>query len=445
MKMRLSRDKVIIFSYFIGIILAGALLLSLPFSWNGEKPLAFLDALFTATSAVCVTGLAVVDTSQYSDFGLTVIMALIQLGGLGIVVFATIYVTSPRRKISLVGRGMIKDLYLDDVETNPKKIIRTILVATFAFEGTGALLLYARFRRVAGNRALFVSAFHAISAFCNAGFSTFSSNLEDFVTDPVITLTISTLIIAGGIGFMVFQDVARLVLGRRRHLAYHTRLVLMTTFALIIVGTAFFYVVEYRDAYRSLTIPQKFLAAFFQAVTPRTAGFDTVPQFYLSPASVMFVMVLMFIGGSPGSTAGGIKTTTFLVGVLTAFRQPDEKNNINVVNRAIPTAIVLKSFSIIGKALTIIGISAFSVLLFEGNLIAADAARFVQLIFETISAFGTVGLSLGVTFTLTAGSKIVLILTMFAGRVGLFTMVLPSRNREIERFADFPRENLLIG
>jgi len=407
--------------------------------------LLYVDALFTATSAVCVTGLITVDTAAYSVFGQAVIAFLIQLGGLGIISFVTIYIAMPRRKISLLNRGMIKDLYMDEVESNPKTIIKHILAVTLSFETLGGLLLYFRFRRAGASRPVFDAAFHAVSAFCNAGFSTFPDNLERFARDPWVNLTILVLLVCGGIGFLVLQDLGKVAAGKHRRLSDHSRIAIAVTGVLLLAGTIFFYLMERGRAYSGLSFGEKLMAALFQAATPRTAGFDTIPQATLTASSLFMIMFLMFIGGSPGSTAGGVKTTTIFVAASAAFSRMDRQWGLKVNGRTIPPHLALKSFGVLGKAVGIAFISALALLMAEANGIAGGEFSFVELLFEAISAFGTVGLSLGVTSKLCAASKGILILTMFAGRVGLFAMSLPSTQERVDRFMGYPDVNLMIG
>lgn len=442
MKLRISSTKIVIFGYFIGIILLGSLLLKLPFSWKGETPLRYIDALFTSTSAVCVTGLITVDTARYSRFGQAMIALLIQTGGLGIITFATVYLAAPRKRISLVNRSIIKDYYIDEVEYNPKEMIRHILTTTFAIEAIGALFLYIRFRDLPDGP--FLAVFHAVSAFCNAGFSTFSTNLEGYAADPIVNFSIIALIVSGGIGFIVMKDIALKLRGKKRRLSYHSKMALGMTAILIALGAAAFLFLEHRRAFAALTPGQKVMAAMFQSVTPRTAGFDTILQSAFSTPSVLLTIILMFIGASPGSTGGGVKTTTFMVAVLAAFKGTDESDKLIVGKRSIPSSAIVKAVGIIGKGLAIVVVGVVLVLVAERGRPGAQVSL-SQALFEVVSAFGTVGLSLGITGSLGDAAKSVLILTMFAGRVGLFAMSLPRSSRRVERYADLPGTDVLIG
>jgi trk system potassium uptake protein TrkH len=443
MSFRISSDKVIIFSYFIGIILGGAALLMLPFSWAGPSPLRFIDALFTSTSAVCVTGLITVDTALYTRFGQTVIALLIQFGGLGIITFATIYVAAPKKKISLVNRAIIKDYYLEEVEYEPKEIIKHILVITAAIEGMGALVLYWRFRNLDG--ALFIAVFHAVSAFCNAGFSTFSTNLEGYVGDPAVNITIMLLIISGGLGFIVIRDVMKRLSRKTHRLTTHSRIAIATTLFLVFGGAIFFFALESGHDMRGLPIGTKVLASFFMSVTPRTAGFDTIAPARMSDASVLMTMLLMFVGACPGSTGGGIKATTLFVLVFAALRGVDEEGKLVVGKRSIGSPTIIKAMGILGKGVMIVLASTTALLLVERQAVIAGAMGLVEALFEVISAFGTVGLSLGITSSLQPAAKMIIILTMFAGRVGLFAMSLPNSRRYVLKNAHLPDAGVMVG
>ncbi len=415
-------------------------MLSLPWAWNGQTRLSWLDALFTSTSAVCVTGLIVVDTAQFSLFGQTIIMLLIQFGGLGIVTFATLYVALPRRRVSLVNRGIIKDMFIDEVESNPRLIIRSILLTTLSIEFIGFLVLRHRFKDLEVDGYVFAAAFHSVSAFCNAGFSTFSDNLIGFAGDLTINLMIIVLIVAGGLGFVVHQDIGRVFMRTKHRLSYHSSIVIITTAVLILVGLAAFYILEYDGAYATMSVPQKLLAALFQSVTPRTAGFETVAQSSLNLASVAMVIFLMFTGGSPGSTAGGVKTTTMFMAFVSAFRGHEEDGSIVYRGGALSPGSVIKAFSVLAKAFFIVASGFLVLLALEGRKYG-----FGDLLFEVVSAFGTVGLSRAVTPGLGPAAKSLIIAMMFMGRVGLFAMAISRASDRVERFAEFPRESLLIG
>jgi trk system potassium uptake protein TrkH len=436
----MSADKISILSYFVSVILLGSVLLALPCSWAGPGSLSFLDSAFTATSAVCVTGLIVVDTALFTRFGQTVIALLIQFGGLGIVTFATLYVAIPRRSVSLVNRGLIKEMYIHEVESNPRHIIRNIIILTLSLELIGFVVLRGCFKASGIEGYSFSAAFHAISAFCNAGFSTFPDSLIGFRGNWVVNITICLLIVLGGLGFVVMQDIGRVFMRAKRRLSYHTKIVLAMSAVLILVGLASFYMLEYDRAYATMSIPEKLLSALFQSITTRTAGFETVAQASLSLPSVAIIIALMFTGGSPGSTAGGIKTTTMFMVIVTAFRGPEHDGSLTYKGGALSAHAVSKALAIMTKALITISLGFILILVLEG-----DTLPFTDLLFEIVSAFGTVGLSRGATAYLGSLSKLVIILTMFIGRVGLFAMAITRSSTRVERFAQYPHEHLLLG
>ncbi len=439
MNIKIGRDKILIFSFFISVIVIGSILLSLPGVFSAGR-ISYIDALFTSTSAVCVTGLITVDTAQFSRLGLIIIMILIQTGGLGIITFGTLYLASPRRKISILGKGVVSDYALPEVEYQPKVIIRAILKYTFVFEGVGAVVYGLRFHAL--GYPLFYGLFHAVSAFCNAGFSTFSNNLESFVGDPVINFTTMSLIVVGGIGFIVIKDLRKYLTGVKRHLSYHSTIVLRTSAALIVIGTAIFFILEYGASMRDLSVPQKIMASLFQAITPRTAGFDTITQTSFTSGSQLLTMILMFIGASPASTGGGVKTTTFFILLMTALRYKDGSDQISHEGRNIMPRTVYKAVGIVIKAIMIVLVG--SVIIVTVEIKANHGIPLMDVLFETLSAFGTVGLSKNLTPSLHAVSKIILIMTMFIGRVGLFAFALPKTGRDVEGYAKLPAADILI-
>jgi trk system potassium uptake protein TrkH len=440
-----NRDRFFLFTYFITIILTGSFLLWVPSAWKGEARLPYMDALFTSTSAVCVTGLVSVDTAQYSLFGKIVIMLLIQFGGLGIISFTTIYLANPRGKISLANRKLIGDYYISSVERDPLKIIRNIVILTISIEIVGALFMYTVFRRTVGSRALFTSLFHAVSAFCNAGFSTFSDNLEGYVGDPTINLAIMSLIVLGGLGFVVVEDLLERSLGRRHRLSMHTRLVVLITLAFIFGGAAVYLLFEWNGGYAALGAPQKIMAAFFQSVTPRTAGFDTVAQAGLTFPSKVFTLLLMYVGASPASTGGGIKTTTFFIVLVMIIRGSQAREDIRVFHKKVSQGSVSRGMMFALRAIAILALAIFALTVTELLLSHHEKKLFIDVVFEIFSAFGTVGLSLGITPLLSVPGKAIIILTMFAGRVGMSALAISLPRRLPKRIVDVPEEEVLIG
>jgi len=437
-------EKARLFSYFLGVIALGTVALSLPFSWAGEGRLAFTDALFTATSAVCVTGLITVDTASYSRVGQVVILLLIQAGGLGIITFSTIYLARLRGRISLTGGRVVRAYYLQSVEVEPRRIVRNIVIVTLAVELLGALALYQGFRRSVPERAGFVSVFHSISAFCNAGFSLFSNNLESYTTDVLVNVTVMLLIVLGGLGFVVLQDVAATTLVQRKHLSLHTKIVLVMT-AVFISGAALLYLLlEQGRALAALWPGQKIMASLFQAITPRTAGFNTVPQAALSSPSKLLTLLLMFVGGGSGSIAGGIKINTFFIVLVMALQGPDSRGEVTLFKRKISGARIFQAVMYMMKALFLL-FGSILLLTITERWFSRHQVDIFSLVFESFSAFGTVGLSLGATSNLTVMGKLVIVVTMFMGRIGLLALAIPRSRPYPVHVLDYPEGEVMIG
>lgn len=431
------RPSLIIALSFLIVIFLGAILLALPISSTSGKGTNFLDAYFTSNSATCVTGLVTLDTgTHFSLFGLIVIMVLMQVGGLGYMTFSTFLVLVFRKKMFISEKLMVMEalnIYsMKDVAT----ILRKIFTIVFVLEGMGALILFLRFLPEKGwSEALLYGVFHAISAFNNAGFALPANfaNLMPYVTDPVVNLTITTLIILGGIGFLVIADVLQF-----KRWSLHSKLAIATTLFLIIGGTIVYMALEYNNTLSAFNLPQKIMASYFQAVTPRTAGFNTLDITKLLPASAIFIMLLMFVGASPGGTGGGIKTTTFALVATTIWATLRNYRDTMVFNRRIPAETIRRAFTITILALAVVAIPTF---------ILTETEKFglTQVAFEVFSAFGTVGLSMGITPYLSSLGKIVIIITMFVGRVGPLTLLLALTLAQKERRIEPPKEGVSIG
>ncbi len=436
---RVGKEKLFFFLYFIGIMFVGSILLTMPFS-NRNGSMRYIDALFTATSAVCVTGLSVVDTLSLTRVGQAILIIIIQLGGLGIIAFSTLYLFLPRRKISIVTRGFTGDYSIPSFEFRSRNIIAQIITWTGVYELMGAIIIWPKLSH--NGYSPFDAIFHAVSAFCNAGFSTLRSGMESFRDDPLMNMVTMILIVAGGLGFVVLQDVWHVLRRKKLHLTYHSSIVLRTTAGLILVGALAFFILERTHAYETMKTGQKIFASFFQSITARTAGFDTVSQSALSSASQLVTIVLMFIGASPGSTGGGVKTTTFYLLILAAIRYREDQDVLVDRNRTIIPNSIIKATAVVVRAAVIV-LAATAVLLIAENThyhpVSIETAMF-----ETVSAFGTVGLSIGITPYLTDISKIVLICTMFMGRVGLFAMAIPHSRLSPERYAEAPKADILL-
>ena len=431
---------------FLMIILLGTGLLALPGASRNGVSCGFLPALFTATSATCVTGLSLFDTfTQWSGFGQTVILCLIEIGGLGFMSAATLVVFALRRRIGLKQRlVMAQALSVSDMD-GIVKLQKTVLVGSFTLEGIGALILTLRFWPEYGfATALKWGVFHSISAFCNAGFDIFGcitpgSSLMEFQSDPVVLLTLGGLVVAGGLGFLVWQEMAQ----RKpfRKLSVYTRLVLLTTLGLILLGWGLTLLLEWNnpETLGEMSLTDKLLNGLFQSITLRTAGFSSIDQACLTEGGKAAAMVLMLIGGSSGSTAGGLKTVTFVVLLLFVGARARGKGTTCVFKRTIPEEQVL-------DAMTILLVMLF-LAVFGGVFISATSpVGFTDALYESISALATVGLTAGVTGSLSVPAQLLMIVYMYFGRVGVLTISLGflMGNRAEERFR-YAKTDLLIG
>lgn len=439
-----GRTRLIVF--FIILCFAGAFLLQIPAAYKDNKAVPFIDALFTSVSAVCVTGLSTVDMAVYSRLGFIIIMFLIELGGLGIITFISIFTAFPSRKVSLVNRWVVREFSIDDVENNPRHIVKNILRYTLTIQFIGFLCLMPILKSYGIKTFIFDSLFLAVSAFCNAGFSVYSDSLMRFGNSIALNTVMISLIILGGIGFIVLQNVLQTIHKRKKHLSMHTKMVLLSTGFLIVLGTIVFISTEFSKAFVDLPAHKKISAAIFQAVTPRTCGFETIPQVQLSHASRLFTILLMFIGGSPASIAGGIKTTTFFTALLYSLRGDEKTGTVVFFKRTIDAETINKSIIIIVKSVLIVFLALLFLSVTEATRLTNSEIDIMDLLFETVSAFGTVGLSLGITADLSFWGKIIIILTMFTGRTALASMmlVLPGTLKK-RQFVEYPEEAVLIG
>lgn len=422
LSLRPARLMATSFLFAIGI---GTILLMLPVATKTGVRTSLVDALFTATSATCVTGLIVKDTAGYfSFFGQIVILFLIQIGGLGIMTFSVSLALLIRKRIEAQRQIVMQDILDQDTLAGVKDFIKFIIKMTLVFESVGAIALFIvwknRFHSVF--LSLYYAFFHSISAFCNAGFSTFSDSLMRFSTDVPTNAIICLLIILGGLGFTVIKDLfdmAKNKLMRESkkiiNLRMQTKIVLVSSFLLILGGAWIFYIIENNNSLNSLSLKEKVLVSTFQSVTARTAGFNTCDFSNLSSATLLLMILLMFIGGSPGSTAGGIKTTTLSILWATLISGFKRRENIELYKRTIP-------YDVIQKAISVFIASFTTVTIFSLLLLYLEKKVFHDILFETMSAFGTVGLSTGATSQLSGKGKVIITLLMFIGRIGPLTI-----------------------
>lgn len=436
---------------FAAAIFIGTLLLKLPGTVNGDA-LSLVDALFTSTSAVCVTGLIVVDTAaKFTPLGQLIILFLIQIGGLGIMTFSVIFVMMVGKRISFRERLMIQDSFTRFPTKDLKSLVVSVIALTMIIEFAGFIVLFARW---SGDfplpSAAFISLFHAVSAFCNAGFSLFTASLMDYRGDVIVNLTVALLIILGGLGFLVLTDIRQLLFNRdekRRTLSLHSKLVLFTSLVLTAAGAVLFYVVESDNILRGIGTGESMLVSFFQSVTARTAGFNTVDFALLTPETLFFIIMLMFVGASPGSTGGGVKTST--LGVLMALVRSRYlgREDVSIFKRTVPKDVVARALSIVVSSVILVIIFTFILLLTEkeGLSYMERKGRFVDILFEAVSAFGTVGHSTGVTSTLSDAGKLVVALLMFIGRLGPLTIALAVGRRVAEGRFKYSEERVMTG
>ena len=441
---RVSPARIIIFG-FLFLILLGAVLLTLPISTRGQGGAPFFDALFTATSATCVTGLVVHDTATYwSVFGQLIILFLIQVGGMGVVTLAVAISILSGKRIGLKQRWVMQESISAPQVGGIVRQTRFIVKTAFIIEGLGAAILAVRFCPEMGlRRGLWYAVFHAVSAFCNAGFDLMGrkapfSSLTGYAGDPVVNVAVMLLIVVGGLGFLTWQDIASCRF-RLREYRLQSKLILVTTAALLMFGGAFFLLYEFRlPQWSGLTGGEKLLAACFQSVTPRTAGFNTVDLSQMSGPSQLLTILLMLTGGSPGSTAGGFKTTTFAVLILSAAAVFQKRRSAQCFGRRVQDPALQNACAIF---------LLYILLFLAGGMLicCADQVPLMDALFEAASAIGTVGLSLGGTARFSAFSRWTLIFLMYFGRVGGLTMIYALTAGNGMAASQFPQEPVTVG
>ncbi len=436
---KLSSFQIIILG-FAGVIVLGALLLMLPISTQNGAVTPFSKTLFTATSAVCVTGLIVFDTASYwSGFGQLIILIMIQIGGLGVISVASFLSMLAGRKISLMQRQTMQNALSAPQMGGIVKLTRFIFLVSFAIEGIGALLLMPVFMTKYGIRGIWMAVFHSVSAFCNAGFDLMGnrtgqySSLTSFAGSGYVTLVICLLIMIGGIGFLTWKDIA-VKKTRFKEYSMQTKVILVTTAILIVIPAVFFFFSDFANE----PLKDRICMSVFQAVTPRTAGFNTADLNKMSDAGRSVMMLLMLIGGSPGSTAGGMKTTTIAVLFANAIAVFRKRQNANCYGRRIDDSTVKNASAILFMYVFFSMLSAIIISITDGISMQMG-------MFETFSAIGTVGLTLGITPTLSAISRFVLILLMFFGRVGGLTIIYAAFSQKDASTLKYPMENITVG
>ena len=448
-RLRVSTTHIILLSFLIAILI-GALLLSLPISSADGKPTHFLDALFTATTSTCVTGLVVMPTvSSWSIFGQIVILILIQIGGLGVITIMSGLMILLHKKIGIGDRLLLQDAFNLNSLSGLVRFVKRVVGGTLIIEGIGALIYMTVFIRDFGAKGIWISVFTAVSAFCNAGIDIIAENsLCDYALNPIINIVTCGLIVLGGIGYIVWWDVLRVFKQPRkkkvkffRDLTLHSKIAITTTLILIFVGAALIFAFEYNNpqTMKDYTLLQKVEVSLFQSVTTRTAGFATVPQENLTNASSVVCLLLMFIGGSPVGTAGGIKTVTFAVLMASAFASIHNKEDTEVFGRRLTKQTVSKAVAVTCMSFIIMFTSTVL-------LSAVTDANALDIIYETVSATATVGLTKNLTASLNSIGKVIIIITMYLGRVGPISLAVAfKRNKNNQNIVRNPSEEISVG
>ena len=448
-KISLSTTQIILLSFLITILL-GSLLLSLPISSANNTSVPFVDALFTATTATCVTGLVTLPSAPtWSIFGQAVILLLIQIGGLGVITIMSGFMLMLNKRMGIGDRLLVQDAFNLNTMSGLASFVKKILLGTFIIEAIGALLYMLVFVPEFGARGIWISVFNSISAFCNAGIDIIGErSLCDYATVPLINVTTSLLIITGGIGYIVWWDVLRVFKNRTaknkrifRHLTLHSKIAIVATLTLILSGAFLIFVFEYDNplTLKNLPLLDKIQVSFFQSITTRTAGFASVPQENLTNASAISSLILMFIGGSPVGTAGGVKTVTIVVLLCSALSTVRNRSSATIFSRTVSNDSIRKAVAVV---MTFIVILLSSTVL----LAAVSDAPVIDIIYETVSATATVGLSRNLTPGLNTLGKAIIIVTMYFGRVGPISLALAlGSRRENQNVISEPTEEISIG
>jgi trk system potassium uptake protein TrkH len=438
----LSSSRIILLSFAVPILI-GAILLSLPISSEAGSEIGWLNALFTSTSAVSVTGLAVVDTgATFSTFGQIVILCLIQFGGLGFMTYSVLVAVVLGKKIGLKDRLVIQQSTNAISVQGVVKLSLGIITVALLFELIGAFILAFRWMGDMGfASAFYYGIFHSVSSFNNAGFGLWSDSLSGYVGDPLVNIVITVLFIVGGLGFTVILDLWKNRSWRK--LSLHSKIVIIASTLLCAAGFVVIVVIEWGnpDTFELLTWSEKLWAGYFQGVVTRTAGFNTIDIASMMTASQFFMIFLMFIGASSGSTGGGIKTTTFVVLVLALISIVKGKQDTHILQRRIPPALIMRAFAVLVISVSVVIIVTFLLTLSEHSL----QKDFMEVLFEVTSAFGTVGLSMGLTAELSPLGKLLIIITMFIGRLGPLTLVFALSQKQNQVKYRYPEEKVIIG
>jgi trk system potassium uptake protein TrkH len=435
---------------FLSLLTTGTFLLSLPAA-TVSGDIRLIDAFFTTVSAASVTGLATIDIgTSFTLFGQIIILLTVQIGGVGIMAFSTFFILMAGRKPGLLDGTTLKDSYTQSGEHHPVDILKNIIFFTFAIEGIGTLLLFLRFiQQYSPLKAFYFAIFHSVAAFCNAGFALFPDNLMSYRADWYVNLVLAFLIILGGIGFLVFFDLRRSFLSKRStwvEMSLHSRLIIVTTASLLVVSTLAILWLERNNTMLNLPLNEKVLASFFEAVTARTAGFNTIDHSLMASETLFFIIILMFIGGGAGSCAGGVKISSVGVLLLTGISHLRGYERPQIFRRSISRSSIEKAFSaVLLSSIAVVFLSLLVAVVEEFNpAMPAGREKFLELMFESVSAFGTVGLSTGVTPKFTDTGKFLLCILMAIGKLGPLTLALAVSRRRTKKFY-YSEENIMVG
>ncbi len=428
---------------FLITILIGTVLLLMPMSTAEGNSTNLIGALFTSTSATCVTGLIVYDTgTHFSLFGQLIILFLIQIGGLGIMTISTSFAILTGQRLSFRGESIMQNVINEQTRFDMMSLIKNIVIATLVFELIGAIFLYTRFAGdyESTSQAIFSSVFHSISAFCNAGFSLNANSMMAYRSHIGINITMILLIVFGGLGFSVLVDLKRNLLEKRSLVRFtlHTKIVLVTTVILLLLGFVLYFISEFNHSMENFTLKERILGSLFQSATTRTAGFNTIDNAHISKASVFISLILMFIGASPGSTGGGIKTTSFAVIILSIVAILSTNRDVIVFKRRLSDILIRRVMALIAISIMLIFIIIFLLMLIE-------PFSFEHIVFEVFSAFGTVGLSMGITPYLSETGRILITILMYFGRIGPLTFIFALSRKKMQSDYQFLEEKISVG
>ncbi|GHU92725.1 potassium transporter [Spirochaetia bacterium] len=428
-------DALYLLAFFLVLIALGTALLRLPVA--SEQDLSMMDAVFTAASAVCVTGMGILGLDTFSRFGQIIILLLVQIGGLGIISFSSILLSIPGHRLAIRQRNSILNFSINGIEYNPRRIVGNILLLTLCFEAAGAVLLSLIFYYSALDDWAFWGIFHAVTAFCNAGLSPLQPGY--LATRPSILIILMILTIAGGLGFIVLQDAAQVILRKKTRLSYHSRVVLAMSAVLVFGGALLFFIFERNRLYGEMGGPLAAVNTLFQSVVCRSSGFGVMPQGSLSQPSRMLTGLLMLTGGAPGSIAGGLKVTTIFVIIIVMIRKPDKYGDIKIFHHRLTADTINRAVVYFLKAAALLVLCITALFITEGSGPLAEA-----IVFEVLGAFSTAGLTLGLTPDLSTAGKLVILAAMFAGRVGLIALAFPAighKNYDVT----YPEGSVLLG